>query len=236
MTALNFVSEQLRARPIASERPQSLPVLLRYEETLLQEVHHRVGNSLQIIASMLALDARNAKSEEARRHLVKAHRRIVAVATVQQQLQTRREGDLELGAYLRQLAENLTASVIGDATRIRIDVRADAGTVSSAVAMNTGLIVTELVINALKHAFMDETATGVIAVTYRIEGHDWRLTVLDNGVDTSNGARNPTDTGLGTGIVAALVRQLHGRIETGTGLNGLGTLVSITGRLPSPSN
>ena len=236
MTTLNLIREPLRARPFVAEPPRSLPevqALLQHQEILLQEVHHRVGNSLQIIASILALDARKVKSEEARLHLVKAHRRILAVATVQQQFHTAREGDdLELAAYLRRLGEDLTASVVGDATRI--EVRADAGTVSSAVAMKMGLIVTELVINAVKHAFVGETATGVIVVTYRVEAHGWRLTVSDNGVGKPNGARNPIATGWGTGMVTALVRQLDGRIETWSGPNGLGTSVSITGRLASP--
>jgi chemotaxis protein methyltransferase CheR len=244
MTTLNLAREPLRTTPFMIERPQSIPemnsrsqlhrdermaAMLQHQEILLREVHHRVGNSLQIIASILALDARNVHSEEARVHLKNAHRRILAVATVQQQLQTLREGgDFELAAYLRELCENLTASVVGDTTRIAIDVLADAAMVSSSVAMNVGLIVTELVINALKHAFIAETATGRIVVSYRVEGHGWRLTVSDNGVGKPNGDRNPIATGLGTGIVAALVRQLDGRIETSTGPDGLGTSVSIT--------
>lgn len=252
MTPRNLIREPLRGKPFFVERPRSFPetdargqrystermaALLQHKETLLREVHHRVGNSLQIIASILALEARKVHSEEARLHLENAHRRILAAATVHRQLQTSREGgDFELAAYLRQLCDNLTASVVGDATRIAIDVRADAGTVSSAVAMNVGLIVTELVINALKHTFMADAATGRIMVTYRVEGHGWRLTVSDNGVGKPNGDGNPAATGLGTGIVVALVRQLDGRIETSKGLNGLGTSVSIISRLASPAH
>ncbi len=250
MTPLNLVRESLCTTPFVIEQPRPFPEIharsqryatertaaqLQHKETLLREVHHRVGNSLQIIASILALDARKVHSEEARLHLENAHRRILAVATVQQQLQTTREGgDFELATYLRQLCENLTSSLVGDATRIAIDVRADAGKVSSAVAVNMGLIVTELVINALKYAFLADAATGRIVVTYRVEGHGWRLTVSDNGVGKPNGDRTPTAPCLGTGIVAALVRQLDGRIQSSTGLNGLGTSVSITSRLAGP--
>jgi len=249
MTTPNLVGEPLRATPFVIERLRPFPEthprsqrypaertaeLLQHKDTLLREVHHRIGNSLQIIASILALDACKVHSEEARLHLENAHRRIVAVATLQRQLQTSREGgDCEPAAYLRQLCENLTASVVGDTTRIAIDIQADAGTVSSTVAMNMGLIITELVINALKHAFMADTATGRIMVTYRVEGHGWRLTVSDNGVGKPNGDPNPAATGLGTGIVAALVKQLDGRLETSTGLNGVGTRVSITNQKAS---
>lgn len=214
---------------------ERMAALLQHKETLLREVHHRVANSLQLIASILALDARKVHSEEARLHLENAHRRILAVAIVQQQLQASREGgEIELAAYLHQLCENLTGSVVGDDTRIAVDVRADAGTISSAVAMNMGLIVAELVLNALKHAFMADAAARKIMVTYHAEGHSWRLTVSDNGVGKPIGDQSPTATGLGTGIVAALVRQLDGRIDTSTGLNGLGTSVSITGRFACP--
>jgi len=249
MTILNLVREPLRTTPFMIERPRStdvyarrqsrierMAVLLQHKETLLREVHHRIGNSLQIIAGILALDASKVHSKAARLHLENTHRRIQAVATVQQQLQIPGAGgDFELAPYLRQLCENLTASVIGDATRIAIDVQADAGKVSSAAATNMGLIVTELVINALKHAFMAEAGAGMITVTYRVKGHGWRLTVSDNGVGKLNGD-HPCASGLGTGIVAALVKHLNGRIETAIGPNGFGTAISIAGRFEYPTH
>lgn len=241
MTTTNLVGKSLRT-PFEIEGPRSfteiharspqiaperMAALLQHEDTLLREVHHRVGNSLQIIASMLALDARKVHSEEARSCLENAHRRIVAVATLQRQLQSSREGsDVELAAYLRQLCENLTTSVVDDTTRIAILLEADVGAVSSEVATNMGLIVTELVVNALKHAFKPG-ATGRITVSYRVQSNGWRLTVSDNGAAKPGSFAGQTGTGLGKGIVAALVRQLNGCIETSAGLNGLGTCVSI---------
>lgn len=246
MTTLKLIREPLRTTPSVIQSPWSfqdirarsqlypaerMAALLQHKDTLLREVHHRVGNSLQIIASILAIDARKVHSDEARRHLEITHRRIMAVAAMQQQLQTMREGDeFELAAYLHQLCKNLTSSVVGDSTRIALDVRADVGTVSCAMAVNLGLIVTELVINALKHAFIADAITGRIVVTYRIEGRGWKLTVSDNGVGKPIGDEFRATTGMGTGIVAALVRQLDARIETSTGPKGYGTLISITGR------
>ena len=228
-----FPDAHARSRQYLTEPTAAL---LQHKETLIREVHHRVANSLQIIASILAMDARKVHSGEARLHLENAHRRILAVATVQHQLQTAREGgELELAAYLRQLCENLTASVVGDATRIAIEVRADVGMVASAAATDIGLIVTELVINALKHAFMADATTGKILVSYRVETRGWRLTVSDNGVGKPAVDPNPAATGLGTGIIAVLARQLGAHIETSTGPNGLGTAVSVTSGLASPS-
>ena len=244
MTTLNLPRELLRSTPFLITPPRQLPehagrsqqysteqvaAVLERHETLLREVHHRIGNSLQIIASILMLDARKVQSDEARLHLEDAVRRILAVAAVQQQLQTSHEGgEFELAAYLRQLCKNLATSVVADSKRIEIELQADPGTVSSSVAMNIGLIVTELVINALKHAFPAETNTGRIVVTYRVQGKVWQVAVSDNGVGTPDRDHSTVGTGLGTSIVAALVRRLDAHIENSTGPDGCGTSISIT--------
>lgn len=211
--------------------PAQMKALLAHKDTLMREVHHRVGNSLQIIASVLSRDARQVQSEEARRHLENAHRRILAVATMEQQLQIPRgDRDVEIAAYLHRLGETLTESVVADTTRIAISVDAQARMIPAEVAMSLGLIVTELVINALKHAFIAD-ADGRITVTYRVEGQDWHLIVSDNGVGTPIGDHAPSETGLGKSIIAALVMQLDAHLEASASMNGSGSAVSITGRL-----
>jgi chemotaxis protein methyltransferase CheR len=94
------------------------------------------------------------------------------------------------------------------------------------VALSLGLIVTELVINALKHAFPPDAATGLIVVTHRVDGEGWMLAVSDNGVGKKNGDHEPATHGLGTTIVAALVKQLDGRMQTSSDRHG--TSVTIT--------
>jgi len=117
-------------------------------------MQHRFANSLQIIASILMLKAWAAQSEETRRHLEDAHHRVLSVATVQQQLHASGHGEpIELGPYLSRLCNTLSASMIYDTRLTSLKVEADAGTTSPDAAMNIGLIITELVINALKHAF-----------------------------------------------------------------------------------
>ena len=104
-------------------------------------------------------------------------------------------------------------------------LRVDGGTVSATDAVSVGLIVTELVINALKHAFVDDRAAGRIVVTYDLSGDAWCLAVSDNGIGRRAQAATP---GLGTGIIGALVSQLDSRLEVATGPNG--TTVSISHR------
>ena len=100
--------------------------LLQQKETLLQEMQHRVANSLQIIASILMLKARTVQSEETRLHLQDAHDRVMSVATVQQQLQASAHGGaIELGPYLSRLCDALAASMICDSRPIILKVEAD---------------------------------------------------------------------------------------------------------------
>ncbi|WP_265519603.1 sensor histidine kinase [Nitratireductor luteus] len=201
--------------------------LLHQKETLLEEMQHRIANSLQIIASILLMKARAVQSEEARLYLKDTHQRIMSVAAMQQQLAIARHGEqIELGPYLSRLCETLAASLIGVSRPISIRAQADEARVPSAAAVSIGLVVTELVINALKHAFVADTAAGLIVVTYEVTESGWRLTVSDNGIGKSEGTTDKASPGLGTGIVEALAKQLEGRVNISMGSGG--TTVSIT--------
>jgi two-component sensor histidine kinase len=203
--------------------------LLQQKETLLQEMQHRVANSLQIIASILLLKARTVQSEETRLHLREAHQRVMSVAAVQQQLLASSHGEpIEIGPYLSRLCEALAASMTDDSRPVLMKVQAEGGTASSAEAVSIGLIVTELVINAFKHAFVDDGSAGLIVVAYEATETSWRLAVSDNGIGTPEGhleLDKPT-SGLGTIIVEALAKQLDARVEIWR--NPKGTTVSIT--------
>jgi two-component sensor histidine kinase len=193
---------------------RSLAELLSQKETLLQEMQHRVANSLQIIASILLLKARTVHSEETRVHLQDAHRRVMSVASVQEHLQASAHGEqLPIAPYLSRLCATLAASMIGEERPILLEVMAGAGSVTSNEAVSIGLIVTELVINALKHAFAGGARGGRIAVLYDMEEGNWRLTICDDGVGKVEGQATKAASGLGTSIVEALAKQLDGRVE-----------------------
>jgi two-component sensor histidine kinase len=116
--------------------------------------------------------------------------------------------------------------MIADPDRLSIVVTVDGSLVGPDVSVSLGLIVTELVINALKHAFPDEK-TGTIAVDYRSSGDDWTLSVTDNGIGMPTGSAAPK-AGLGTGIVEALARNLTSQIEVTDA--GPGTAIAIRHR------
>ena len=201
--------------------------LLRQKDLLLEEMNHRVNNSLQIIASILLLKAQTVQSEETRGHLRDAHERVMAIATVQEQLHPAPFGALiEAKNYLTRLCESLASSMILDDQPVSISVAAGEGATTSQQAVSMGLIATELVINALKHAF-PVGAKGEIVVGFESTASAWRLAVSDNGVGISTHlADTPPRTGLGTSIVEALTRQLGGRVTTAAASPG--TAVSVT--------
>jgi chemotaxis protein methyltransferase CheR len=186
--------------------------LLRQKQILLQEMQHRVANSLQIIASILLIKARAVTSDETRLHLRDAHQRVLSVAEVQSHLHA--SGDLdqiEVGPYLTKLCDSLAASMVGETQPIVIRVEADHGFIGSDKAVSMGLIVTELVINAIKYAFPADRADALVLVTYESAGEGWTLVVHDNGVGAVNAVPS-AHGGLGTAIVEALVKQLDARI------------------------
>lgn len=185
--------------------------LVRDKTILLQEIQHRVANSLQIIASVLMQSARRVQSEEARGHIQNAHHRVMSIAALQRQLSSSTGGDVELHAYLTQLSQSLGASMIGEPDRLSIQVVVDGSAVEADVSVSLGLIVTELVINALKHAFPDERE-GKILIEYSAAGDDWTLSVTDDGIGMPTGIDAPKP-GLGTGIVEALAKNLQGAIQ-----------------------
>jgi PAS domain S-box-containing protein len=204
-----------------------LEELMREKEMLLDEIQHRVANSLQIIASILLIKARTVQSEETRLQLEDAHKRVLSVAAVQRHLNDTGRGQaIEVATYLSKLCESLAESMIGDSRSISLKVDADAGTVVSHQAVSIGLIVTELVMNALKHAFPAETPDAAIVVSYRVADSDWKLTISDNGIGKMDAGPMPKKGGLGTSLVQALTKQLDAQVAIASDSNG--TAVTIT--------
>jgi two-component sensor histidine kinase len=197
--------------------------LLKEKAVLLQELHHRVANSLQIIASVLMQSARKVQSEEVRSHLRDAHQRVMSVASLQHQLAASALSDVELRPYFTALCESIGASMIRDHDQLSLEVNIDDSITTADVSVSLGLIVTELVINALKHAFPD-SRDGLIKVNYHAHGPNWTLSVSDNGIGMPKDAA-AAKPGLGTSIVQALAAQLHGVIKVSD--TNPGTVVSI---------
>jgi two-component sensor histidine kinase len=206
---------------------RALQQLLEQKEVLLSEMSHRVANSLQIIASILLMKARTVQSLETRVHLQDAHRRVMSVASLQQHLQGTGKGEeIGVGSYLSKLCETLAGSMIEEDRLISLSVVSTEGTTNSKQAVSLGLIVTELVINALKHAFPDPARAGHVVVTYEMDGANWKLSISDDGIGSADRGSPTKKAGLGTSLVKALAQQLDARVELASSLTG--TTVSVT--------
>lgn len=197
--------------------------ILREKQMLLQELQHRVANSLQIIASVLMQNARRVQSDEARRHLSAAHHRVMSVAAVQAQLSLSSADRVRLSAYLDDLCESIGASMIRDHDLITLTTDVDGTTATATNAVSLGLIVTELVLNALKHAFPGDRR-GRVKVGYRTTDDGWSLVVQDDGVGIPTVSTRKS--GLGTSLIQALSRQLGASVSVSDGSPG--TIVTVT--------
>lgn len=202
-------------------------MLLQEKDVLLYELQHRISNSLQIIASIILMKARTAESQETRNHLRDAHSRVMSIAEVQNQLHASGlTGPVDMIPYLSRVCESLASAMIGNARAISLKLEGGGGLATSRQAESLGLIATELVMNALKHAFPIEKQGSHIIVAYDVDGSNWKLLVTDNGIGKPDGVFAQPKTGLGTGIVKALAHQLDAKVDTWAGQEG--TAVSIT--------
>jgi two-component sensor histidine kinase len=179
-------------------------------ELLLREVNHRVGNSLQIIASLLHLQASSAAQDEVKAALTNAMGRVAAVAQVHRRLYTSQDlKSVVLNQYLDSLLEDLRRSAEGNRMS-RLTLKAEPIEIDPDRAVAVGIIVNELVMNAVKYAYPD--GAGPIHVELTSQGDDLLLSISDDGVG-DNVKADPRSTGMGQRIVAAMASKLDASVE-----------------------
>lgn len=198
--------------------------LERDNVVLHQELQHRVANSLQIIASVIMQSARRVQSDETRMHLHDAHHRVMSIATLQKQLAATSASEVALRPYFTDLCRSIAASMVANPERLRLTATVDDSMVSADTSVSLGLIVTELVINALKHAFKGDDPAGTIKVEYASRLPAWTLTVSDDGIGMPRD-HAAAKGGLGTGIVDALSKHVQATVTVASA--NPGTRVSI---------
>jgi two-component sensor histidine kinase len=135
----------------------------------------------------------------------------MSIAMLQKQLAVTQLRSVELRTYFTDLCRSISASMIGDPNKLALEATVDDTTTNSDVSVSMGLIVTELVINAIKHAFPDQTVGGKIIVSFAADEGAWLLYVSDNGIGMPVGEKRGKP-GLGTGIVEALSKQLEATV------------------------
>jgi PAS domain S-box-containing protein len=197
---------------------------LREKEVMLKEIHHRVKNNLQIISSLLSLQSENIGNENPVRLFLESQDRIRSMALIHEKLyQSRDMARVDFAGYVRSLTANLVRSYTrGQNVRVCVDIRDVSLGIDTAIPC--GLIINELVSNALKYAFPDGRA-GEVRVGLDWDGHAYTLTVADDGVGLPPGFDIRETRTLGLQLVSTLVDQLDGTIEL---VSTPGTLIRIT--------
>jgi chemotaxis protein methyltransferase CheR len=227
LLAIKDITERREAEQEKQRLLEHTEQLLEQQKTLLREMRHRIANSLQIIASILLLKAGSVSSEETKNELRAAHQRVMSVAAVQGHLNAS-DGieQIEMGPYLAKLSAGLASSMVGPKQHIDIAVAASEGALPTSHAVSIGLIVTELIINAIKYAFPERHASARIRITFEMAKADWKLTVADNGAGRNDKEELKTSTGLGTALIGALAKQLNAQLTETSSVQGLTVAVT----------
>lgn len=210
-------------RRVAEERLRvseaSLRESLRVQDALLKEVHHRVKNNLQVITSLMRLEAARRSDPAVTSVLGEMQSRIQSMALLHETLyRAENFAEIDLAAYLSQLADRVMRSLAGSAHRVGLRLDMAPTTISLERAVPCGLLLNELVTNALKHGFPDGRS-GEIRVSLHPDGDGSlvALTVADTGVGLPADWEQRRDTSLGLQLVSDLVRQLFGTLTIDAG-------------------
>ncbi len=187
---------------------------LKEKEVLLKEIHHRVKNNLQIICSLLSLQAREIQDPKANQTFKESQDRVKAMALIHERLY--QSGDLakiDFAGYVRNLTGHLLRSYRVDSKFVRLNLDVDSVPMSLDVAIPCGLIINELVSNALKYAF-PHGRSGEILVRFSEEtDRGLMLHVSDTGVGLPEGVDPERSESLGLKLVRSLTEQLGGKVR-----------------------
>lgn len=197
---------------------------IREKDVLLREIQHRVKNNLQMITALIRLETRNAASGMSTAPFDRLAGRIEAVQLLYKSLSEGAQGEeIDLGVYLSQIASAVMSSHAVEG--IRLDLKVDTYPVSVNVAMPTGLVVNELLTNALKHAFEGREG-GTISLRSLVDGNGCRVVIADDGIGFSEGVQWPKRGKLSALIVQSLRENAKARLEVESN-PGRGTRVTI---------
>jgi two-component sensor histidine kinase len=193
--------------------------LLMSKDAAIREVHHRVKNNLQTISSLLRLQARRLTSDEARAAIEESVRRIRSIALVHETLSRSPEGEsVPFDEIIRPLVRMVEEGLLSDERPVEIECSGDAGMLPGQVATPLSVVLTELLQNAVDHAFPPPGGgSGHVDLRFGNDGRTLSVEVRDNGRGLPEGFDVSASTGLGLTIVRALVEnELGGTITMRT--------------------
>jgi two-component sensor histidine kinase len=223
---LGYIEERRRSEEL-------LEASLHEKEVLLKEIHHRVKNNLQVISSMLKLQASQVKDPAVVVALMDSQNRVQSMALIHEKLyQSVNLADINFAEYMESLVVFLNRSYTSSLKQVNLKVQAEPISLYIDLAVPCGLIVNELVSNALKHAFPNGKGGNVDVQLKALPDSRVELVVRDNGVGIPEGVDIWDSPSLGLQLVNALVSQLDGDLQFET---GQGTRFAVSFRNVQPT-
>jgi PAS domain S-box-containing protein len=214
ISAARDVTERENAEQVRLLAERTMRESLREKDVLLKEVHHRVKNNLQVIVSLINLQASKLEDGHVRSVFEETRSRVHAIALLHERLYTSKNlGRIDMRDYLEGLASDLSST--NASTRpVDLRVRADEIYLSMDQAVPVGLIVNELVTNSYKHAFPERLGrAGEIEMVLEWVGQDLQIVVQDNGIGYLQELDPDTADSLGLLLISSLSRQLEGDLR-----------------------
>lgn len=214
--ALNIEDEVAKRTHELAESERRLSVTLEEKETLLKEVYHRVKNNLQVITSLLSLEGDGLEAGPARDALENTESRVRAMSLVHEKLyQSKNLSSVNLADYTNELVDHLLYSGASDSRNIRVEKTIADVHVGLDAAVPLGLLLNELISNAIKHAFPDGR-DGVLRIEICQQAQGLHLTVSDNGIGLRSDFDPLTLPSMGIKLAVGLARQLGGALTMST--------------------
>jgi two-component sensor histidine kinase len=213
MELLAYISEHIAMAISRKRAEEQIKASLKEKDVLLKEIHHRVKNNMQIISSLIRLQSREIEDEKARRIFEISQNRIRSIALIHEALY--QSGDLsqiDFSSYIRRLTTHLLTIYRPKGTALELNLDVEKILLDINKAIPCGLIINELVSNAMKHAFPVDRG-GEIGVSLAEKDGVCTLIVKDNGKGFPEGVDFKSTDSLGLQIVNDLVQQLEGDIR-----------------------
>lgn len=204
---------------------------IKVKEATIREVHHRVKNNLQTVASLLRIQARRSESDEARRALSEAMERVGSMAVVHEMLAGSTEERIDFTEAARTVVDMVARGLASEGKAIAVSVEGSTGFVPAQVATSLALVIAELTHNAIEHGF-EHTGGGRVVVSLRRLARELVVTVRDDGAGLPQGFDPDSSANLGLAIVRTIVNDdLRGTLSFS---QGRGTTVTV--RFPLPED
>jgi two-component sensor histidine kinase len=211
---IRYAIERKKTESALREKEQSLQHLIREKDGLLREIHHRIKNNLQLVVSLLNLQAGLLTDPAARTALKESRQRVRTISLIHEQLyRTENRGRVGLYRYLQSLISNIASSFGEKGSRVVIEWDLEEVELPLGKAVPLGLLVNELLTNAIQHAFPDGRPGKIRVSLSRPPDGGIVLAVADDGVGIPAGLDFRKTETLGLQIVTLLAEQLDGRID-----------------------